>query len=50
MSSTTLRVQRLGSNFQEILPEQNKYPLKIDGWKMTFPFKMVLFQGTFIYF
>ena len=22
------------------------YPLKIDGWKMKFPFKMVPFQGT----
>ena len=28
----------------------NEYPLKIDGWKMHFPFKIVLFQGTFVYF
>ena len=23
----------------------NEYPLKIDGWKMKFPLKMVPFQG-----
>ena len=26
------------------------YPLKIDGWNMNFPFKMLPFSGTFIHF
>ena len=29
-----------------LLPWKLPYPLKIDGWKMTFPFNMVPFQGT----
>ena len=28
-------------------PLKLTYPLKIDGWKMKIPFKMVPFQGTF---
>ena len=27
-------------------PKTNHVPLKIDGWKMKFPFEMVPFQGT----
>ena len=34
----------------EILPEKLTYPLKINGWKMKFPFEMVPFQGTFVHF
>ena len=34
------------SQFIGTPPEKWTYPLRIDGWKMTFPFKMVPFQGT----
>ena len=34
------------SQFIDTPAEKRTYPLKIDGWKVTFPFKMVPFQGT----
>ncbi len=39
-------------NFSRNIPplKFNKSHLKVDGWKMTFPFKMVPLQVTFIHF
>ena len=31
-------------------PRKPTYPLKIDGWKMTFPFQMVPFSGDMFFF
>ena len=31
-------------------PEKQTLPLKIDGWKMTFPFEMVPFQWSCVNF
>ena len=31
-------------------PWKPTYPLKIDGWKMTFPFQMVPFSGDMFFF
>ena len=36
--------------WERILPPKLTDPLKIDGWKMTFPFWMVPFEGTFVHF
>ena len=33
-----------------ITPWKQTYPLKKDGWKMIFPFKMIPFQDTFVHF
>ena len=35
-----------GPNINTYRPWKLTHPLKIDGWKMTFPFKMIPFQGT----
>ena len=33
-----------------LLPWKLTYPLKIDGWKMKCPFKLVPFLWTFVHF
>ena len=40
------RVPRLLKKKKHVLPRKITYPLKIDGWKMRFPFTVVPFQGT----
>ena len=44
-SNHQLRDKRRKFNKASTLPETNSLPLKIDGWKMTFPFGMAYFQG-----
>ena len=42
----------MGSTFESWIPplKTNEYPLKIDAWKMKFPFKMAPFQGDMLFF
>ena len=35
-----------GRNIRFTPPKTNEYPMKINGWKMIFPFEMIPFQVT----